>query len=93
MGFYELKHMKGQETLNYCEQKHLQLIKRYMKKTRRFFWRSLHSKGFGKRREVGLWKEDNFSRKAVLKSTFSFKTVREGWGLDGLEWAAAQMTC
>ena len=36
--------------------------------------------GFGKRREVGLWKEDNFSRKNVRKSTFSFKTVRDVLG-------------
>ena len=80
--------MKGQKTLNYCEQKHLQLIKRDMKKTRRFFLAISSFQGFGKRREVGLWKEDNFSRKGVRKSTFSFKTVRDGWGMDGLEWAA-----
>ena len=36
--------------------------------------------GFGKRRVVGLLKEDNLSRKNVRKSAFSFKTVREGRG-------------
>lgn len=50
-----------------------------MKKTKIFLAISLFQ-GFGKRREVGLWKEDNFSKKGVRKSTFSFKTVREGRG-------------